>query len=125
MRWIACLVGETHRILIRGGVFLYPSDNRPGYVNGRLRLLYEAFPIAMLVEQAGGAATDGAERILAKASRPCTNARRWSSAPPKKSRASPPIVPIRNSSARKRPCSAERGLFHVLSCLAWIPWSEV
>ena len=66
MRWIACLVGEAHRIFIRGGVFLYPSDNRAGYENGRLRLLYEAFPIAMLVEQAGGAATDGAERILAK-----------------------------------------------------------
>ncbi len=66
MRWIACLVGEAHRIFVRGGVFLYPSDNRAGYENGRLRLLYEAFPIAMLVEQAGGAATDGAERILAK-----------------------------------------------------------
>jgi fructose-1,6-bisphosphatase I len=66
MRWIACLVGEAHRIFIRGGVFLYPGDNRAGYENGRLRLLYEAFPIAMLVEQAGGAATDGAERILAK-----------------------------------------------------------
>jgi fructose-1,6-bisphosphatase I len=66
MRWIACLVGEAHRIFVRGGVFLYPSDNRAGYENGRLRLLYEAFPIAMLVEQAGGAATDGAERILSK-----------------------------------------------------------
>ncbi len=66
MRWIACLIGETHRILMRGGVYLYPADRRPGYENGRLRLLYEAFPIAMLVEQAGGAATDGAERILGK-----------------------------------------------------------
>ena len=66
MRWIACLIGDAHRIFTRGGVFLYPADNRPGYENGRLRLLYEAFPIAMLVEQAGGAATDGAERILSK-----------------------------------------------------------
>ncbi len=66
MRWVACLVGETHRILMRGGVFLYPADRRPGYESGRLRLLYEAFPIAMLIEQAGGGATDGAERILAR-----------------------------------------------------------
>ena len=66
MRWFACLVGEAHRILMRGGVYLYPADRRPGFENGRLRLLYEAFPIAMLVEQAGGAATDGAERILSK-----------------------------------------------------------
>lgn len=66
MRWLACMVGEAHRIFSRGGVFLYPGDHRPGYMHGRLRLLYEAFPIAMLVEQAGGGATDGFERILAK-----------------------------------------------------------
>jgi len=66
MRWIACLIGDAHRIFTRGGVFLYPADRRAGYESGRLRLLYEAFPIAMLVEQAGGAATDGADRILAK-----------------------------------------------------------
>jgi fructose-1,6-bisphosphatase I len=66
IRWFACLVGEAHRILMRGGVYLYPADRRPGFENGRLRLLYDAFPIAMLVEQAGGAATDGSERILSK-----------------------------------------------------------
>lgn len=66
IRWFACLIGEAHHILIRGGVYLYPADRRPGYENGRLHLLFEAFPIAMLVEQAGGAATDGAERILSK-----------------------------------------------------------
>jgi len=66
MRWLACMVGEAHRIFSRGGVFLYPGDDRPGYERGRLRLLYEAFPVAMLVEQAGGGATDGVERILAK-----------------------------------------------------------
>lgn len=66
MRWLASLVGETHRILLRGGVFLYPADKRPGYERGRLRLLYEAAPIAFLVEQAGGAATDGVTRILDK-----------------------------------------------------------
>jgi fructose-1,6-bisphosphatase I len=66
MRWVASLVAETHRIFVRGGVFLYPADQRPGYEQGRLRLLYEANPIAFLVEQAGGGATDGAERILGK-----------------------------------------------------------
>jgi len=64
MRWIASLVADTYRILIRGGVFLYPSDSRKGYGSGRLRLVYEANPIAMLVEQAGGAATDSVTRIL-------------------------------------------------------------
>jgi fructose-1,6-bisphosphatase I len=66
MRWLACMVGEAQRIFSRGGVFLYPGDDRPGFRHGRLRLLYEAFPIAMLVEQAGGGATDGFERILSK-----------------------------------------------------------
>ncbi len=64
MRWIAAAVGDLHRILLQGGVFLYPADARKGYENGRLRLLYEAFPIAYLIEQAEGAATDGAVRIL-------------------------------------------------------------
>jgi fructose-1,6-bisphosphatase I len=49
---------------MRGGVFLYPGDQRRGYANGRLRLVYEAIPIAYLIEQAGGAATDTIERIL-------------------------------------------------------------
>ena len=64
MRWVASLVAETHRIFSRGGVFLYPGDQRPGYAKGRLRLIYEAAPIAMLAEQAGGGATDGLRRIL-------------------------------------------------------------
>jgi fructose-1,6-bisphosphatase len=64
MRWIASLVAEVHRILVRGGVFMYPRDARPASRSGRLRLLYEASPMAMLVEQAGGAASTGAERIL-------------------------------------------------------------
>jgi fructose-1,6-bisphosphatase I len=66
MRWVASLVAETHRIFSRGGVFLYPADRRSGYERGRLRLLYEAFPMAFLAEQAAGAATDGIERILLK-----------------------------------------------------------
>ncbi|MHB1110527.1 MAG: class 1 fructose-bisphosphatase [Devosia sp.] len=64
MRWIASLVADTYRILIRGGVFLYPGDRRKGYANGRLRLVYEANPVAMLVEQAGGLATDAFRPIL-------------------------------------------------------------
>jgi fructose-1,6-bisphosphatase I len=64
MRWIASLVAETYRILVRGGVFLYPGDERRGYRNGRLRLIYEASPISFLVEQAGGSATNAVLRIL-------------------------------------------------------------
>lgn len=64
MRWIASLVAEAYRILMRSGVFLYPGDNRKGYGEGRIRLVYEANPIAFLVEQAGGAATDTQNRIL-------------------------------------------------------------
>lgn len=64
MRWIASLVAEAHRILMRGGIFLYPSDARKGYERGRLRMLYECAPIAFVIEQAGGRATDGALPIL-------------------------------------------------------------
>lgn len=64
MRWLAAAVGELHRILLKGGVFLYPDDARPGYANGRLRLIYECVPIAFLIEQAGGQATDGRAPIL-------------------------------------------------------------
>lgn len=63
-RWIASLVAETHRILTRGGVFLYPRDTKDPAKEGRLRLLYEANPVALLVEQAGGRATTGRQRIL-------------------------------------------------------------
>jgi fructose-1,6-bisphosphatase I len=64
MRWIGSLVAEALRILVRGGVFLYPADARPGYQEGRLRLLYEAHPMALVMEWAGGAATTGRRRIL-------------------------------------------------------------
>lgn len=64
MRWIASLVAETHRIISRGGVFLYPGDDREGYNRGRLRHIYECAPIAMLIEQLGGEATDGADPIM-------------------------------------------------------------
>jgi len=65
MRWVGSLVADVYRILIRGGVYLYPEDSREGYERGRLRLLYEANPVAFLIEQAGGAAIDGYRRILA------------------------------------------------------------
>jgi len=64
MRWVASLIAETHRIISRGGIFLYPGDNRDGYKNGRLRMVYEGAPVAFVVEQAGGIATDGKDRIL-------------------------------------------------------------
>ncbi len=64
MRWVASLVAEAYRILLRGGLFLYPGDHREGYADGRLRLTYEANPMALVAENAGGAATDGHRRIL-------------------------------------------------------------
>jgi fructose-1,6-bisphosphatase len=64
MRWIASLVAEVHRILMRGGLFMYPKDTRDPGRPGRLRLLYEASPMAMLIEQAGGRATTGRARLL-------------------------------------------------------------
>ena len=59
MRWVASLVADCNRVLMRGGVFLYPGDARPGYGEGRIRVLYEASPIAFVVEQAGGHAITG------------------------------------------------------------------
>jgi fructose-1,6-bisphosphatase I len=64
MRWAGSLVADAYRIFNRGGIFLYPADARKGYDQGRLRLLYEASPIAFLAEQAGGSATDGERPIL-------------------------------------------------------------
>jgi fructose-1,6-bisphosphatase I/sedoheptulose-1,7-bisphosphatase len=64
MRWIASMVADVHRILMRGGVYLYPYGTKDPTRAGRLRLLYEANPVAFLVEQAGGAATTGWRRIM-------------------------------------------------------------
>ncbi|MFW1689894.1 class 1 fructose-bisphosphatase [Acinetobacter ursingii] len=64
MRWVACMVGDIHRILCRGGIFLYPYDLKDPKKAGRLRLMYEANPMSMLIEQAGGASTTGRVRIL-------------------------------------------------------------
>jgi fructose-1,6-bisphosphatase I len=64
MRWVGSMVADVHRILSRGGVFLYPWDKREPDKPGKLRLMYEAAPMAFLIEQAGGLATNGRERIL-------------------------------------------------------------
>jgi len=64
MRWIASMVADVHRILTRGGIFMYPWDKREPNKPGKLRLMYEANPMGWLVEQAGGAATNGQQRIL-------------------------------------------------------------
>jgi fructose-1,6-bisphosphatase I len=64
MRWVASMVADVHRIMTRGGIFMYPLDDKMKDKGGKLRLMYEANPMALLVEQAGGAATTGRERIL-------------------------------------------------------------
>src|SRR5471032_1691919 len=64
MRWVAAMVADVHRILTRGGLFMYPRDSREPSKPGKLRLMYEANPMSFLVEQAGGASTDGHQRIL-------------------------------------------------------------
>ena len=64
MRWIASMVAEAHRILMRGGVFLYPRDTKDTSKPGRLRLLYEANPVGMIMEQAGGRASTGEVPML-------------------------------------------------------------
>ena len=64
MRWIASMVADVHRILTRGGIFMYPRDAREPGKPGKLRLMYEANPMSMIIEQAGGASTNGSQRIL-------------------------------------------------------------
>ncbi|MGE0372061.1 MAG: class 1 fructose-bisphosphatase [Gammaproteobacteria bacterium] len=64
MRWVASMVAEVHRILTRGGIFLYPKDTKDPTKEGRLRLMYEANPMSFIVEQAGGLSTTGRERIM-------------------------------------------------------------
>ncbi|MEO7558128.1 MAG: class 1 fructose-bisphosphatase [Gammaproteobacteria bacterium] len=64
MRWVASMVAEVHRILIRGGVFMYPKDTKDPDKAGKLRLMYEANPMSLIVEQAGGVSSTGRDRIL-------------------------------------------------------------
>ena len=71
IRWVGAVAAETYRILRSGGLFLYPADHRPGLTHGRLHLVYQAQPIALLVEQAGGIAVDGSCDILDKTPTEC------------------------------------------------------
>jgi fructose-1,6-bisphosphatase I len=64
MRWVASMVAEVHRILTRGGIFMYPKDTKDPSKAGKLRLMYEANPMSFIVEQAGGASSTGRERIM-------------------------------------------------------------
>ena len=64
MRWVASMVADVHRILTRGGIFSYPLDSKCAHQGGKLRLMYEANPMSLLVEQAGGAASTGRVRML-------------------------------------------------------------
>ena len=64
MRWVASMVAEVHRILVRGGLFMYPMNSKIRAKGGRLRLMYEANPMSFIVEQAGGVASTGRERIM-------------------------------------------------------------
>lgn len=63
-RWVAAMVGDVHRILCRGGIFMYPFDTKYAHKAGKLRLMYEANPMSFLIEQAGGASTDAVQRIM-------------------------------------------------------------
>jgi len=64
MRWVASMVADVHRIMTRGGIFLYPLDDKIAAQGGKLRLMYEANPMAFIVEQAGGTASTGHGRIM-------------------------------------------------------------
>jgi fructose-1,6-bisphosphatase I len=64
MRWVASMVAEVYRVLTRGGIFMYPYDNRNENSSGKLRLMYEVNPIGFIVEQAGGACSTGRERTM-------------------------------------------------------------
>src|SRR5699024_3818091 len=64
MRWIASMVADVHRILTRGGIFMYPRDSREPEKPGKLRLMYEANPMSFIIEQAGGVSTNGYQRIM-------------------------------------------------------------
>jgi fructose-1,6-bisphosphatase I len=64
MRWIASMVADVHRILTRGGIFIYPWDRKDPSKAGKLRLMYEANPMSFLIEQAGGASSNGRQRMM-------------------------------------------------------------
>ncbi len=107
MRWIASMVAEAHRVLARGGIYMYPGDLRNGYEHGRLRLIYEASPVAWLMEQAGAAASTGTVRILEITPAGAASARAADLRLPRRSRSpgplSPRLLPRRRTLAAVRP----------------------
>ena len=113
MRWVASLVAETHRILTRGGVFLYPRDSKDPAQEGRLRLLYEANPIAFLIEQAGGRARPDVSACSRSSRRSCTSGSDSSSARARKSSGSSATTPSTGDpEEQSRRCSSGfRGLY--------------
>ena len=113
MRWIGSLVAEAYRILARGGVFLYPADAREGYTDGRLRLVYEAHPMAFIVEQAGGAASTGRERILELAPRSIHQRVPLIMGSIEKVRRVELLHTDPNAASKTAPLFARRGLFQV------------
>ena len=104
MRWIASMVAEAHRILMRGGVFLYPRDTKDPSKPGRLRLLYEANPIGFIIEQAGGRASTGPPADARRAAERAAPAhRRWSSARATRSSASSATTTSPRDARRRHP----------------------
>jgi len=93
LRWIASTVAEVHHILMRGGVFMYPKDTKDAGKPSRLRQIYEANPISLLIEQAGGRASTGRRRLLEIEPRACISEFRSSSGPATRSSVSSAITP--------------------------------
>jgi hypothetical protein len=104
-RWIASMVAEAHRILMRGGVFMYPRDTKDPAKPGRLRLLYEANPIGFIMEQAGGRASTGRRRCWVSSPPRCTSASAWCSARATRLNASSATTPIRPRATAPTRCS--------------------
>ena len=115
MRWIASMVAEVHRILMRGGVFMYPKDTKDRAKPGRLRLLYEANPISFLVEQAGGRASTGQRADARGGAGGAAPARSADTRLPQRSRAHRALPSAEHASGTDRPYSSplfnERSLF--------------
>jgi fructose-1,6-bisphosphatase I/sedoheptulose-1,7-bisphosphatase len=110
-RWIASMVAEAHRILMRGGVFLYPRDTKDPSKPGRLRLLYEANPVGFIMEQAGGRASTGRQPMLGVQPSALHQRVGWCSARATRSSASSVTTMNRPTQDRGNPLFAERGLF--------------
>ena len=115
MRWIASMVAEAHRVLARGGIYMYPADVRDGYHRGRLRLVYEANPVAFLIEQAGGGASTGTRAHPRHCSRSrSTSACRCCSARATKWSGSTAITSSPYPIGERSPLFGRRGLFREL-----------